>query len=384
MKLASIKNDTRDGALAVVSRDLTRATLAYDVAPTLQAALDDWDYISPQLQNLYDELNRRDDSNQGGGSGTGGGSRVFAFDALQCAAPLPRAYQWLDASAYLSHAELLRKARGADEGTSAAAQASGVNEDRARKDPMMVQGNSDYFIGPCDPIHAASEDWGIDLEAEVAVVLGDVPAGIAHDKAGEYVRLFMLANDVSLRSLIPTDPTLSNAAKNFGFIHGKAATAFSPVAVTPDELGSAWDGRRIQRPIRVFVNEKLLGEPDCGTDMRFDYPRLIAHAARTRPLGAGAVLAAGTVSNSGHKAGFACIAEARAYQAMKKLDELTPWLHFGDRVRIDMSDAAGHSIFGAIDQLVVQHPVPRKRGEGGTDASEEESTSAAGQVDVEE
>ena len=376
MKLASIKNDTRDGALAVVSRDLKRATLAYDVAPTLQAALDDWDYISPQLQNLYDGLNRRDDSNQGGG-GAGGGSRVFAFDALQCAAPLPRAYQWLDADAYLSHAELLRRARGAE-------MPPGVNEDRAKKDPMMVQGNSDYFIGPCDPIHATSEDWGIDLEAEVAVVLGDVPAGIAHDKAGEYVRLFMLANDVSLRNLVPSDPNPSNAARNFGFIHARAATAFSPVAVTPDELGSAWDGRRLQRPVRVFVNEKLLGEPDCGTDMRFDYPHLIAHAARTRPLGAGAVLAAGVISNSGHKAGFACIAEARAHQVIKKQDELTPWLQFGDRVRIDMTDAAGHSIFGAVDQLVVQHPVPRKRGEGGPDAAEEESSAMSGEADIEE
>ena len=335
MKLASIKNDTRDGALAVVSRDLTRATLAFDIAPTLQAALDDWDYISPQLQNLYDKLNR-------GASG----SRYFSFEAAQCTAPLPRAYQWLDATGYLSHAELVRKARGAE------------MPPEAKKDPMMYQGNSSYFIGPCDPIHAASGDWGIDLEAEVAVVLDDVPPGVPHDRASEYIRLFMLANDVSLRNLIPAE-----IAKSFGFIHGKAATAFSPVAVTPDELGAAWDGRRVQRPITVHVNEALLGEPDCGTDMRFDYPHLIAHAAKTRPLGAGTVLGGGTVSNAGHKAGFACLAEARAAQAIKKQEELTPWLKFGDRVRIDMTDANGHSIFGSIDQVVVQHPVPRKRGD---------------------
>lgn len=344
MKLASIKNDTRDGALAVVSRDLTRATLAYDIAPTLQAALDDWDYVSPQLQNLYDELNR-------GASG----SRFFAFESSQCAAPLPRAYQWLDASAYLSHAELVRKARGAE-------MPAASSQDGAKKDPMMYQGNSAWFIGACDPIHAASEAWGIDLEAEVAVVLGDVPSGTPHDRAGEYIRLIMLANDISLRNLIPGE-----IAKGFGFVHGKAATAFSPVAVTPDELGAAWDGRRVQRPISVHVNETLLGQPDCGTDMRFDYPHLIAHAARTRPLGAGTVLAGGTISNVGHKAGFACIAEARAMQTIKKQEELTPWLQFGDRVRIDMVDANGQSIFGSIDQVVVQHPVPRKRHEGASD-----------------
>ena len=353
MKLASIKNDTRDGALAVVSRDLTRATLAYDIAPTLQAALDDWDYVSPQLQNLYDDLNR-------GASG----SRYFTFESGQCAAPLPRAYQWLDATAYLSHAELVRKARGAE-----------MPAD-AKKDPMMYQGNSNYFIGPCDPIHAASEDWGIDLEAEVAVILGDVPPGTPHDKTGETIRLVMLANDISLRNLIPAE-----IAKNFGFIHGKAATAFSPVAVTPDELGAAWDGRRIQRPISVHVNETLLGQPDCGTDMRFDYPHLIAHAAKTRPLGAGTVLAAGTISNAGHKAGFACLAEARAVQTIKKQEELTPWLKFGDRVRIDMLDANGHSIFGSIDQLVVQHPVPRKRNEGAAEEVVQETSEAEDLID---
>ena len=347
MKLASIRNDTRNGALAVVSRDLARATLAYDVAPTLQAALDDWDYIAPQLQNLYDELNR-------GGSG----SRVFSFEAAQCMAPLPRAYQWLDASAYLPHVELLRRARGAELPANAG------------RDPLMYQGNSDYFIGCCDPIHAASEEWGIDLEAEVAVILGDVPSGAAPDKTGDCIRLIALLNDVSLRNLIPAE-----LAKGFGFVHGKAATAVAPVAVTPDELGAAWDGRRVLAAVNVRVNDTLLGRPDCGIDMRFDYPHLIAHAAKTRPLGAGAVLAGGTVSNAGHPNGFACIAEARAWQTVDK-HELTPWLAFGDRVRIEMLDAAGQSVFGAIDQVVVQHPAPSARARARAEAEAEATVSA--------
>lgn len=330
MKLASIKNDTRNGALALVSRDLKHALIVYDLAPSLQAALDDWDYIAPQLEDRYQELNRQP------------GSRAFAFDPSQCLAPLPRAYQWLDASAYLPHMELLRKARGAD-----------MPAD-ARKDPLMYQGNSDYFVGANHPIEAASEDWGIDLEAEVGVILGDVDPGIKHEKAGESIRLLTLINDISLRALIPAE-----LGKTFGFVHSKTATAFTPVAVTPDELGAAWDGKRVLRPIRVSINDELLGEPDAGTDMQFDFPRLIAHAAKTRPLGAGAVLGSGTVSNSGHKAGFACIAELRAAQALRE-EEPRAYLKFGDHVRIEMMDSAGRSIFGAIEQTVVQHPAPRR------------------------
>ena len=330
MKLASIKNDTRNGALALVSRDLKHALIVYDLAPSLQAAPDDWDYIAPQLEDRYQELNRQP------------GSRAFAFDPSQCLAPLPRAYQWLDASAYLPHMELLRKARGAD-----------MPAD-ARKDPIMYQGNSDYFVGAQHPIEAASEDWGIDLEAELGVILGDVDPGIKHEKAGEAIRLLTLINDISLRALIPAE-----LAKTFGFVHSKAATAFSPVAVTPDELGAAWDGRRVLRPVRVSINDELFGEPDAGTDMQFDFPRLIAHAAKTRPLGAGAVLGSGTVSNSGHATGFGCIAELRAAQALKQ-EEPRGYLKFGDRVRIEMLDSAGQSIFGAIEQTVVQHPAPRR------------------------
>ena len=330
MKLATIKNDTRDGALAVVSRDLRHAVIVFDLAPTLQAALDDWAYISPQLEDRYQELNRQ------------AVSRAFDFDPAQCMAPLPRAHQWLDASAYLAHVELLRKARGAD-----------MPAD-ARRDPLMYQGNSQWFVGATHPIQAASEDWGVDLEAEIAVILDDVDTGIRHERAGEAIRLIALVNDISLRNLIPAE-----LAKGFGFVHGKAATAFSPVTVTPNELGDAWDGKRILGTLRVHINDELLGEPDTGTDMQFDFPRLIAHAAKTRPLGAGTVLGSGTVSNHGHPGGFGCIAELRAAQSLTN-EEARAWLKFGDRVRIEMLDGAGNSVFGAMDQTVVQHPVPRR------------------------
>jgi fumarylacetoacetate (FAA) hydrolase len=330
MKLASLKNDTRDGALIVVSKNLKHAVIAYDVAPTLQAALDDWDYLAPQLRHLYDDLNRAP------------GPRAFDLDAKQLAAPLPRAYQWLDGSSFLAHAELVRKARGA------------TMPPEFKKDPLMYQGDSDYFIGPCDPIEAASEDWGIDLEAEVVVFLDDVPMGVKPDKAGDHIRLLALVDDVSLRNLIAAE-----LARGFGFLQGKAATAFSPVAVTPDELGEAWDGRKLRRPLSVHINDKPFGTPDCGTDMQFDFPHLIAHAAKTRRLGAGTVLGSGTVSNYGYKNGHACIAEIRALEAVEQGQPATPYLKFGDRVRIEMFDAAGQTIFGAIDHQVVQVPAPR-------------------------
>jgi fumarylacetoacetate (FAA) hydrolase len=330
MKLATLKDDTRDGALIVVSRDLAHATIAYDVAPTLQSALDDWDYAAPQLQTLYETLNR---------SVQALGSRAFELDPQKLAAPLPRAYQWLDASAYLAHVELVRKARGA------------TMPAEFKKDPLMYQGDSQWFVGACDPIEAASEDWGIDLEAEIGVFLGDVPMGVKHDRAAEHIRLLALVNDVSLRNLIPAE-----LAKGFGFVHGKAATAFSPVAVTPDELGEAWDGRKLRLPISIAVNGKAFGSPHCGTDMQFGFHQLVAHAAATRPLGAGTVLGSGTISNYGYKNGHACIAELRALETVKKGEPATPFLRFGDRVRIEMLDGDGRSIFGAIDQEVVQHP----------------------------
>lgn len=353
MKLATIKNDTRDGALAVVSRDLKQAQIAYDIAPTLQAALDDWSYFSPQLQNLYDELNRNP------------GSKAFAFDPERCMAPLPRAYQWLDASSYLQHVETMRKARGA-----------GMPPD-ARRDPLMYQGDSEFFIGARDAIEAASEDWDIDLEAELAVILGDVPMACKHEKAGEEILLIALINDVSLRRILA-----SEFAKGLGAVQGKAGTGFSPVAVTPDELGSAWDGRRVLRPLNVRINDTMLGTPDCGLDMQFDFPHLIAHAAKTRRLGAGTVLGSGTISNQGNETGFSCISELRANQAARN-EELTPFLRFGDRVRIEMLDASGQSVFGAIDQTVVRYPAPRRAvdvlGEAGADPAIEESDDDGGE-----
>jgi len=330
MKLATLKDGTRDGTLIVVSRDLKHAIKADDIAPTLQAALDDWDYISPQLTDRYDALNRA------------AGSRAFGFDPRQCASPLPRAYQWADASAYINHVELLRKSRGAEMPKS------------LRSDPLMYQGGSDTFLGPCDDIMLESEDWGIDLEAEVAVVTGDVPMGITAKKAGDCIRLLMLANDVSLRELAQAE-----LAKGFGFFHSKPSSAFSPVALSPDELGPAWDGGKVNLPLLVQVNGEVLGRPNAGVDMAFEFPRLIAHAARTRALAAGAIVGSGTVSNAEPGAGSACIAEKRALETIAGGKPATPFLKFGDRVRIEMFDAEGNSLFGAIEQQIAKYTPPR-------------------------
>ena len=332
MKLGTLKDGSRNGTLVVVSRDLTRARVAADVAPTLQAALDDWAYCAPQLQSLYEELNR-------GGqvlSTPDTPSRWFAPDFSQFAAPLPRAYQWLDGSAYLAHVELVRKARGAS------------MPPELKKDPLMYQGDSDFFIGPRDDITCLSEDWGIDLEGEIAVVTEDVPMGCPSDKAVDHILLLALLNDVSLRNLIP-----SELAKGFGFVNGKGATSFAPVMVTPDELGPAWDGRRLRLTMRIHVNGEEFGTPDCGSDMQFHFAQLVAHAAKTRPLGAGCVIGSGTISNFGYKAGHACIAEKRALETVEHGEPRTPFLKFGDRVRIEIIDHAGLSVFGAIDQQVV-------------------------------
>ena len=326
MKLGSLKNDTRDGALCVVARDLKIATIAYDVAPTLQAALDDWDYCAPRLQDLYDAANRAPE-----------GSRWFEPDFAQFHAPLPRAYQWLDASAYLSHAERARKARGAE------------LTKELREEPLMYQGGSDAFLGARDPIPLDSEDWGIDLEGEIAAILDDVPMGVKRDKAAEHIRLFMLVNDVSLRHLVAAE-----LAKGFGFVQSKTWTAFSPVAVTPDELGAAWDGRKVHLPLVVHVNGALLGQPNAGVDMTFDFPRLIMHAAKTRPLGAGTILGSGTVSNKDPKAGVCCLAEKRALEMIADGAAATPFLKFGDRVEIELRDGEGRSVCGAIEQEVVK------------------------------
>ncbi len=333
MKLATLNDGSRDGRLVVVSRNLAHAAPAPHVK-TLQAALDDWDGIAPELEALSARLN------QGMIAGT------LAFTAQDCLAPLPRAYQWADGSAYVNHVELVRKARGADMPPS------------FWTDPLMYQGGSDTFLGPTQPIPLADEAWGCDLEAEVAVITGDLPLGCSPAQAGQAIRLLLLVNDVSLRNLIPNE-----LAKSFGFFQSKPSSSFSPCAVTPDELGAAWDGGRVHLPLLSQINGVALGRPDAGVDMTFDFPTLIAHAARTRALGAGAIIGSGTVSNRGADggpgkpvdqggAGYSCLAELRTIETLQQGKPQTPFLKRGDRVRIEMLDAAGQSIFGAIDQPV--------------------------------
>ena len=324
MKLATLKDGSRDGQLIVVSRDLSMAHVADAIAPTLQRALDDWDFIAPQLEDLYQALN------------LGKARHAFALDARRCAAPLPRAYQWVDASAYMNHVELVRRARGADTNVALAGE------------PMMYQGGSDDFLGPCDDAPFGSEDWGIDFEAELAVVTDDVPMGTPAQRCGEHVRLLMLVNDWSLRNLIPAE-----LAKGFGFLQGKPATAFAPVAVTPQELGDAWRDGALHRPVQVHWNGNKVGEPDAGEDMAFGFPALIAHAARTRNLRAGSIVGAGTVSNRDASRGYCCIAEKRALELIADGEPATGYMKYGDRVRVEVFDDEGRSIFGAIDQQVV-------------------------------
>lgn len=322
MKLATLKDGTRDGTLLVVSRDLRFAAKADHLAPCLRDALDDWDYVAPQLESLSESLN------------AGQCERAFELDVAQLMAPLPRAAQFCDGSTYLIHAELIRKSRKTE------------IPPWWKSDPLMYQGCADPFLGPCDDI-VADEAHGIDLEMEIAIITGDVPMGIERDKAGAHIRLVLLLNDVSLRELVPQE-----LAKGFGFFQSKPPSSLSPVAVTPDELGEAWDGRRLHGPIRATVNGELLGEPDAGKDMHYDFPRLIAHAARTRPLPAGTVIGTGTVSNRDRSVGAGCLFERRAEEILAQGAAKTPWLKGGDRVRIEMRDAEGRSIFGAIDQQV--------------------------------
>ncbi|MDX1575380.1 MAG: fumarylacetoacetate hydrolase family protein [Kiloniellales bacterium] len=323
MKLASLRGESRDGQLLVVSRDLARAVPAREIAPTLQAALDDWAAVAPRLESLSERLNR--------GSLPG----EMAFDPAALAAPLPRAYHFVDGSAYLSHMELLRQARGAE------------LPDSFRHDPLVYQAGSDANLGPRDPIPLADEAWGLDFEAEIGVVTDDVALGASPATAGGRIRLLLLLNDVSLRHLIPGE-----LAKGFGFYQGKPASAFSPVALTPDELGPAWDGRKVHLPLRVEVNGELFGAPEAGEDMAFDFPQLIAHAAKTRRLAAGTIVGSGTVSNRDRSRGSCCIAERRMLEKIESGAAQTPFLKVGDRVRIEMLDRDGGSLFGAIEQVV--------------------------------
>lgn len=334
MKLASLKS-RRDGELIVVSKDLERFLPATEIAQTLQAALDDWGDFSGELEKLSTELEFS-------------GER---FDPSVCAAPLPRAYQWADGSAYVNHVELVRKARGAE------------MPESFWTDPLMYQGGSDAFLGPEEPILAADEAWGIDFEAEVTVVTGDVPMGVSAEDARDYIRLVMIVNDVSLRNLIPGE-----LAKGFGFFQSKPSSAFAPVAVTPDELGDAWKDGKLHLPLLSYLNGEPFGKPDAGVDMTFDFGQLIAHAAKTRPLSAGAIIGSGTISNKldggpgktigDGGVGYSCLAELRTIETIESGKPRTPFMQFGDRIRIEMLDADGNSIFGAIDQVVERYEGP--------------------------
>ena len=323
MKLATLRDGTRDGQLAVVSRDLSTAHFAADIAPTLQRALDDWGFAAPLLEDLSLTLN------------LGKARHAFPFDPSRCMAPLPRACQWLDASSYLPHIERLLGARGV------------AIPDFARLGPLMYQGGSDDMLGPCEPARFASEDWGIDFEAELAVIVDDVPAGAPPGACAERIRLLTLVNDWSLRALITDE-----LSKGFGFLLSKPSSAFAPVAVTPDELGPDWADGRVQRPVLVHWNGRLVGQAHAGEDALYGFPELLAHAASTRTLRAGTVLGAGTVSNRDAGRGWCCIAEARALEAVRDGSAVTPWMRYGDTVRIEVLGRDGTSVFGAIEQAV--------------------------------
>lgn len=336
MKLASLKNGSRDGVLVVVSRDLSRCVAVPAVADTMQRLLDNWAALSPKLEEVYQALN----------NGHVAGEK--AFEQQDAHSPLPRAYQWADGSAYVNHVELVRKARNAEMPPS------------FWTDPLMYQGGSDDFIGPRDNIDVVSEDYGIDFEGEVAVITDDVAMACSADEARSKIRLLMLVNDVSLRGLIPNE-----LAKGFGFFQSKPASAFSPVAVTPDELGDKWHDGRVHLPLLSTYNGKLFGKPNAGIDMTFDFGQLVAHAAKTRNLGAGAIIGSGTVSNKQGTehgtsveeggVGYSCIAEIRMIETIRDGKPTTAFMKFGDTIRMEMLDEQGNSIFGAIDQQVVKY-----------------------------
>ena len=323
MKLGSLKEGGRDGSLIVVSRDLTRAVKATGIAPTLQGALDDWSNAAPRLNALSDALN------------AGSAEGAFALDMAQLAAPLPRAYEFVDGSAYLPHVERVRRARGAEVPKS------------FYTDPLMYQATSAGFLGPRDEVVVPSEDYGIDLEAEVIVITDDVPMAVTPAEAAEHIQLVGLVNDVSLRGLIPGE-----LAKGFGFLQSKPRSALSPVLVTPDELGEAWQGEKLNLPMRTWLNGKWFGEAECGVDMQFSFAELVAHVAKTRPLTAGTIVGSGTIANEDTSLGASCLAEQRTVETLRDGKPSTPFLKYGDTLRIEITDKDGASIFGAIEQRI--------------------------------
>jgi fumarylacetoacetate (FAA) hydrolase len=323
MKLGSLKEGGRDGTLIVVSRDLTHAVKATGIAATMQAALDDWSNVAPRLNALSDDLN------------AGKAAGAFALNTKVLAAPLPRAYEFVDGSAYLPHVARVRRARGAE-----------VPES-FYVDPLMYQATSAGFLGPRDPVIVPSEDYGIDLEAEVVVVTDDVPMAVTPEQAAAHIQLVGLVNDVSLRNLIPNE-----LAKGFGFLQSKPRSALSPVFVTPDELGDAWQDEKLHLPMRTWLNAKWFGEAECGVDMQFNFAQLVAHAAKTRPLTAGSIVGSGTIANEDTSKGASCLAEQRTVEMLASGKPSTPFLKYGDTLRIEITDAHGASIFGAIEQVI--------------------------------
>lgn len=333
LRLATLRSGARDGVLIIVSQDMTRWVSARAIAPNLQALLDDWSQAAPRISALAEALEAGD-------------APSAPFDPAACLSPLPRAYQWADGSAYVNHVQLVRKARGAE------------MPDSFWSDPLMYQGGSDSFLAPCDPIPLADPSWGLDFEGEVAVIVGDVAQGAGIEEARAAIRLVTIVNDVSLRNLIPGE-----LAKGFGFFQSKPSSAFAPVAASPAALGAAWEGGRLKATLVTHLNDALIGRPNTGVDMTFDFPALIAHAARTRPLAAGTIIGSGTVSNRDADGGpgrpicdgglgYSCLAEVRTVETLTRGAPLTPFLTFGDRVRIEAVDAAGASLFCAIDQTV--------------------------------
>ncbi len=325
MKLASIDNKTRDGQLVVVSKDLTKAIAVPSIATTMQAALDNWKEAEPKLKAVYESLNA-------------GNEQSFDFNSVRVLAPIPRAYHWADGSAYVTHVELVRKARNAE------------LPESFWTDPLMYMGASDAFIGANDDIEIANEDWGIDFESEVAVITDDVPPGVSAEKALEHIKLITILNDVSLRNLIPAE-----LGKQFGFYQSKPWTAFAPVVVTPDELGDSWKDGKLHLPLYSTLNGNLIGSPNAGIDMTFNFGELIAHAAKTRSLMTGTVIGSGTVANQGSPTGSSCLAEVRCLETIKEGKPSTPFMKFGDRIEIEMKDNEGKSIFGRINQVVKEY-----------------------------
>ena len=329
MKLGSLKEGGRDGTLIVVSRDLARAVRATGIAPTLQLALEDWQNAAPRLNALSDDLN------------AGSAEGAFDLDVHALAAPLPRAYEFVDGSAYLPHVERVRRARGAE-----------VPES-FYVDPLMYQGVSAGFLGPRDPVKVVSEDYGIDLEAEVVVITDDVPMAVTPEQALGHIQLVGIINDVSLRNLIPAE-----LAKGFGFLQSKPRSALGPVFVTPDELGEAWQGSKLHLPMLTHINGEWFGAPEAGVDMQFDFAQLVAHAAKTRPLSAGTIVGSGTVANEDTALGASCFAERRTVETLRDGKPSTPFMAFGDSVRIEVLDREGGSVFGAIEQKIERQSPP--------------------------